>query len=73
MKIKMPKTLVIFVLLFSLSVGLLAFAGYQQLTARKGMAGKMRISNLKAKSVVSPKADWAEDILNELLKFIKKY
>ncbi|MBS1788106.1 MAG: hypothetical protein JST85_10310 [Acidobacteria bacterium] len=61
------------VLLFSLSIGLLAFTGYKQLTASKGMTGKIRLSNLQAKSVVTPKADLVEDIVNELLKFIKKY
>lgn len=55
-----------------LLAGLSAFPGYKQPEVSGKIAGTLRAASLKAKSVVTPKADLLDGIWYELAKFIKK-
>lgn len=66
-KVFMTIGLVVFVAISSM-----AFTGYRQFRTSGGVAGKFQTGGIKTKTIVAPKADWLDDIVNELLKFIKK-
>ena len=59
-------------LLILMAIGLLIFSDYKRPIVTRGITSTIQAASLKAKAVITPKADLLGDVLTELLKFIKK-